>query len=131
MFPTVQLLHTLPDGSSHVDWMLARDPDGAEPLLTFRLGAALHDLAAGQSIDAERIDDHRPAYLAYEGPISGGRGEVRRLASGSVEPWVDDPDGWSVEVCWTTDRDVVHQHLRLDRRGTSWAVAIVEVRTDG
>jgi hypothetical protein len=32
---------------------------------------------------ARALPDHRPAYLTYEGPISGGRGEVRRLDSGT------------------------------------------------
>jgi hypothetical protein len=31
----------------------------------------------------QRLPDHRRAYLEYEGPVSGGRGEVRRIASGT------------------------------------------------
>ena len=31
------------------------------------------------------IHDHRREYLEYEGPISGGRGRVRRVASGTCE----------------------------------------------
>lgn len=31
---------------------------------------------------AHRLDLHRPAYLDYEGPISGGRGEVQRIDAG-------------------------------------------------
>lgn len=34
-----------------------------------------------------RLEDHRRAYLDYEGPISGGRGEVRRVAAG--ERWIE------------------------------------------
>lgn len=30
----------------------------------------------------ERIADHRREYLDYEGPLSGNRGEVRRVAGG-------------------------------------------------
>jgi hypothetical protein len=30
-----------------------------------------------------KLADHRPAYLEYEGPISGGRGSVRRVATGN------------------------------------------------
>src|SRR5262249_60311740 len=45
-------------------WRLARPPD-----------------AAG-SIHAEELPDHRQAYLDYEGPVSGDRGAVRRLARG-------------------------------------------------
>lgn len=34
---------------------------------------------------AERLADHRIVYLEYEGPISRGRGEVRRIISGEFE----------------------------------------------
>jgi len=34
---------------------------------------------------AERLADHRIVYLEYEGPISRGRGEVRRIMSGEFE----------------------------------------------
>jgi hypothetical protein len=33
----------------------------------------------------ERIADHRRVYLEYEGEISGGRGNVRRIESGTCE----------------------------------------------
>ena len=33
----------------------------------------------------ERIGDHRREYLDYEGQVSGGRGFVRRVASGTCE----------------------------------------------
>lgn len=29
------------------------------------------------------LEPHRPAYLDYEGPVSGGRGHVRRVAGGT------------------------------------------------
>jgi hypothetical protein len=31
------------------------------------------------STPVERLADHRRAYLDYQGPVSGGRGEVRRV----------------------------------------------------
>lgn len=37
---------------------------------------------ANTSLDCERLADHRIAYLDYEGPISGDRGDVRRVMSG-------------------------------------------------
>ncbi|MBX7103891.1 MAG: hypothetical protein K1X57_07410 [Gemmataceae bacterium] len=37
---------------------------------------------AGEPEQAEAIDDHRLEYLTYEGPISRGRGNVRRVESG-------------------------------------------------
>jgi hypothetical protein len=34
-------------------------------------------------LDVERIQDHRKAYLTYEGPVSGDRGRVRRVEEGT------------------------------------------------
>ncbi len=76
--PTVLLRHDLPDGSYHFDWMLARDDHC--PLLTFRLD---RDISLdNQPFEAQPIGDHRRTYLDYEGPISGNRGSVSRVAVG-------------------------------------------------
>jgi hypothetical protein len=39
-------------------------------------------------VQARRIFDHRLLYLDYEGPISGNRGQVRRLDRGVYE-WLE------------------------------------------
>jgi hypothetical protein len=77
-FPTVLLRHDLPDGSHHFDWMLARDDHG--PLLTFRLDRDI-GLDPGP-FQAAPIGDHRRVYLEREGPVSGNRGTVSRIACG-------------------------------------------------
>lgn len=84
--PTVMLRHDLPGDSEngHVDWMLAREPEAIASLLSFRLERSLLDLAKGECETAERIQDHRTAYLTYEGPISGNRGTVTRIAEGQL-----------------------------------------------
>lgn len=76
----VLLRHVVPDGTEHFDWLFERAP-GAGGLLAFRVMERL-DLADVAMFIAERIGDHRREYLAYEGPVSGNRGEVRRLAEG-------------------------------------------------
>lgn len=77
--PTVLLRHDLPDGSHHFDWMLARDDD--DPLLTFRLD---RDISLDSApFEGEALAPHRRAYLEYEGEVSGNRGVVRRVATGS------------------------------------------------
>src|SRR6476619_3548611 len=48
-------------------WRLAQPPD------------------AGAPIEAERVADHRLAYLDFEGPIGGGRGHVTRWDAGDYE----------------------------------------------
>lgn len=81
----VILRHEVPAGSarpSHWDfmlehgdvlrtWALERSPDAAEP----------------QS--ALSLPDHRAAYLTYEGPVSGRRGEVARWDEGTFTTTID------------------------------------------
>ena len=83
MTPWILLRHDTPDGSWHFDWMLATAPaDSGLPLMTFRV-ALRPDQPGTDSFDAERIGDHRAAYLTFEGPLTEGRGSVRREASGT------------------------------------------------
>ncbi|MFO0785891.1 MAG: ATP-binding cassette domain-containing protein [Phycisphaerales bacterium] len=86
----VVLRHDLPDGTSHLDWMLERR-DPAAGLLSFRLSIG-SDVERPGVIEAERIGDHRREYLEREGPVSGGRGSVRRLASLEVVELVESED---------------------------------------
>jgi hypothetical protein len=61
----------------HFDLML-EDEHGAEKLLTWR--SPVWPIEVGTPL--ERLADHRNAYLDYEGPLSGDRGFVTRVASG-------------------------------------------------
>ena len=45
--------------------------------------------AIGTVMLAEAMPDHRSIYLDYEGPVSGGRGTVKRWDGGTFE-WIDD-----------------------------------------
>ena len=56
---------------------------GEEKLLTWRIYEPVEQWAAG--VLAERAADHRAVYMTYEGPVSGGRGEVKRAAAGAGE----------------------------------------------
>ena len=85
----VVLHHTgYPGQPDHFDLMLAVDADG--PLKTWRLTR----WPAEPSDVAEPIHDHRRRYLTYEGPISGGRGQVRRVAAGEADILAGEPDRW-------------------------------------
>ena len=55
---------------------------GAEKLVTWRILTPPEAWGANPPV-AERIADHRVAYLTYEGEISGGRGRVKRVAAGN------------------------------------------------
>jgi hypothetical protein len=83
--PTVELRHSLPDGSHHIDWLIARDPARARPLITFRLPRPIREIPTGEGIIMKRIADHRAIYLEFEGEIEGGRGLVRRISRGTLK----------------------------------------------
>lgn len=68
----------------HLHWDLMLESGAV--LRTWRLAAPPR---AGTTVAAERIGDHRKAYLDYEGPVSGGRGSVKRLDAGSFA-WQED-----------------------------------------
>ncbi len=73
------ILHHVVAGGEHWDLML----EHGGVLLTWQLAREPLD-AASLPIPAKRIADHRSAYLEYEGPISGGRGQVVRVDHGIV-----------------------------------------------
>lgn len=89
----VMQLHRCDQGD-HYDWML----EAADSLITFRLPVRLDDLPAGRPITVQRLGDHRRAYLTYEGPVSGGRGEVQIDDRGTYEATGDLADRWVVHV---------------------------------
>lgn len=83
------LLEHVGAGRTHWDFLL--EAPGCELLPTWRL---LSDpLTCRGAISAERIADHRPAFLDYEGPLSGDRGRVRRVDRGAAEILRLDDDG--------------------------------------
>ncbi len=89
------ILHHRLKGGEHWDLML----EHGQVLLTWQLEREPTD-AAALPIPARRIGDHRPAYLTYEGPVSGDRGDVRRVDAGTVEI-----QGLSAETCIFTLSD--------------------------
>jgi hypothetical protein len=86
----VLLRHELPSGG-HFDFMVG---DG-ERLLTWRLE---EEPSPGAALWAERIADHRLAYLDYEGPVSGDRGWVVRRDRGTYRRLVWQDDCLEVEL---------------------------------
>lgn len=67
----------------HYDFMCEWRRDS--PLMTLRF--AEWPPVGDQSF--ERLGDHRREYLTYEGPVSNGRGFVKRVAQGSCSIKVD------------------------------------------
>lgn len=52
------------------------------------------------TVAAERLADHRLAYLEYEGEISGNRGSVQRIAEGGYELLQSTARLWHVQLRW-------------------------------
>ncbi len=89
-----------------------------ESLITFRVSERI-DLGV-RGFDAERLADHRAEYLSYEGPVSGGRGVVSRVAMGSFEV---EQDGKDVFVCVGSLGGAKRRYSGA-RIGESWAFKV-------
>lgn len=85
----------------HWDFLLEDGP----ACRTWRL---LEEPAAGRSVPAEPIADHRLHYLTYEGPVSGGRGTVARWDAGTFEWIASEPDRVEVELAGAQLRGRCH-----------------------
>ncbi len=96
-------------------WDLLAEAAGA--LRAWRL---LAEPAAGTDISAEPNFDHRPAYLDYEGPVSGGRGSVSRWDAGTCEWLADEPDRTELELRGAK----LSGRAVLQRVGAAWTVRV-------
>jgi hypothetical protein len=73
------------------DWQTAYDG-------TLQACGQCPPLAPGNTVEAEELADHRLAYLSYEGPISGDRGTVTRVAAGTYDAKNKTADRWAITV---------------------------------
>ncbi|RMH27828.1 MAG: hypothetical protein D6693_04465 [Planctomycetota bacterium] len=119
------LTHTLPDGSAHLDLLIERaeghDPD-ERALIAWRLPVASRDAiltGAGGPVDADRLADHRRLYLSHQGPVPGGRGEVRLLASGRASGLVESEGQADAAIDWGAG--AVAMRARRRRQG-GWRI---------
>ena len=81
-------------GPLHYDLMLEQ----GQALATWRLPCPPHVLATGTSMEALKIQDHRRAYLEYEGPVSNQRGRVARTDSGQYEVLDRSDARWAIRL---------------------------------
>lgn len=95
----VLLRHECPREYKPSHWDLMLEMDGM--LATWELSKLPAAWADALKLDqrendsptvATRLPDHRLAYLDYEGPVSGNRGEVTRTAHGTFEILESNPD---------------------------------------
>jgi hypothetical protein len=74
---------------------------------------------AGARAAATRTADHRTLYLDYEGPVSGGRGTVRRHDQGTFDWLEQDAEQMRVRVA---GKHLCGQLLIRRIRGEQWQV---------
>jgi hypothetical protein len=100
--------------SIHWDFML----ESGAVLRTWRLS---EPAAAGRTVDATATADHRPLYLDYEGPVSGGRGSVTRWDGGGYEVLAEDEGRLLIRL----DGGRLRGDCRLERRsGEAWQLTL-------
>lgn len=125
---TVLLRHDEPGGGHHYDWMIenpAPDPANAEAggasLVTWRVDFPSRQWGERGTMDLTPLKPHRRAYLTYEGPISRGRGSVRRVDQGSAAVRAWSPSEAVVDVNMTHFTGT----LRLNRTAPHHWTAVV------
>jgi len=122
-WPTVLLVHRR-CGDRHHDWLLA-DPAVPEgPLWAGRVRPASHQWASLRGWYVQQIAAHRRRYLTYEGPLSGGRGTVRRVDEGTFAVRCWQPDRILIELALRHCRALVLLRRVRDRRW--WAKVVPE-----
>lgn len=77
-YPQLHWDFMLEDGDRLLTWKLLEDP----AVLVFQ-----QLKLSGVSVKSALASDHRLVYLGYEGPVSGGRGWVKRFDYGAFD-WI-------------------------------------------
>lgn len=122
----VLLRHEMPAGSDRPShWDLMFEVSGV--LATW----SLQELPQpGRDLPARRLPDHRLAYLDYEGPVSGGRGNVQRRDGGEYERLPADGDSWCLRLHGHRLRGILHLSLREAGADQRWRCAFDEEEED-
>ncbi|MBC8356055.1 MAG: hypothetical protein H8E66_29100 [Planctomycetes bacterium] len=89
---------------------------------SLRTWALLTEPQFGEEILADELPRHRSEYLTYEGPVSNGRGSVRRFDHGTFELAEDSPD----QLCAKLNGKLLRGNLRLhhDQTNHRWTVLL-------
>lgn len=100
--PTALLDHRTASGR-HYDWLVGTPGyrrDISSGLWTARTAHPSGDWRALGGFDLTVITEHRRAYLAYQGAVSGGRGTVLRVDRGlvGVRMWSGQRMVWAVRM---------------------------------
>ncbi len=81
-------------GRDHFDMMFEQ----AGSLATWQFSQNPLQIGRKLQLTARRIQDHRPAYLTYEGPVSANRGRVSIVERGSYHLISAEETRWELEL---------------------------------
>jgi len=125
--PCVVLLHTLPDASSHFDWLTARTNAPDAPLLSFRT-ALRPESPAIDAFSAEPLPDHRALYLDFQGPLDPkdgrDRGDVVRLARGTARIEHADDERVVIVARWANQQGGAPRRYEGTPSGARWGFRV-------
>jgi hypothetical protein len=81
-------------------WALCELPHAwhAAQRVTATIDPTCPRVAADNIVAAQQLADHRQAYLQYEGPLSGDRGQVHRIDHGTYTGELTSPRCWLLEL---------------------------------
>jgi hypothetical protein len=90
----------LESGATLRTWALERLPRDWRAIqsLTAKTYPTCASIAQSNAVAAAELGTHRPDYLQLEGPLSGDRGTVIRVAAGSYRSEIEQPDRWRVAL---------------------------------
>lgn len=111
------VLHHTGVAEPHFDFMFERR--AGEMLRTFRIG--VWPMEFGRDQTATELPDHRHDYLTYEGPVSGDRGEVKRVAAGTATVSEEQDEIQCTLQVETPSMELLTLELRR-RSGTIWTI---------
>jgi hypothetical protein len=100
----------------HWDLML----EGENALETWRLSSLPQ---IGATCQAEKLPDHRMAYLEYEGPVSKNRGNVTRWDEGRYFQIEDQPRRIGVRL---VGKKFIGLLLLKEHRPESWEASFIQ-----
>jgi hypothetical protein len=113
------------EAGDHLEtWALAHLPADWKSLReqTVVIDPSCPPLATGHTVSAEHLAGHRLAYLEFEGPMTRGRGNVRRIVSGTFACTSKSDDVWRVSL----DADLFAGEITLRRAspdGAAWLLS--------
>jgi hypothetical protein len=112
------VLHHTGYGEPHFDLMFETAPGQA--LRTWR--SSIWPIISNTPITP--LADHRAEYLVYEGPVSSGRGEVRRIETGEFEVLFSNAAGMFIRFITPRSEEWAIAHSRVDPAAN--AVVVVD-----